>query len=146
MKIIRFLLILTVITAVIIMLFNKNNKYEPNSEEAAVLAVFEQMQQAMIDKDMETLDTIIKDDTKFKHMSGKVQTKAEYFAEIENGTLNYYNYNINNLNITVSVNHANLTATTTLTAKVYGISGSWTLNTNAYFEKINGKWIYCNKN
>ncbi len=146
MKIIRFLLILTVITAVIIMLFNKNNQYKPNSEEAAVLAVFEQMQQAMIDKDMETLDAIIKDDTKFKHMSGKVQTKAEYFAEIENGTLNYYKYKINDLNITVSGNSANLTAATTLTAKVYGISGSWTLNTNAYFEKINGKWIYCNKN
>ncbi len=118
--------------------------YPESSEETAVLKAFETMQQAMIDKDMDTLDKVIKDGTIFTHMSGKQQTKAEYFADIKNGTLNYYGYHIADLFISVDGDHAVLTCTTTLDAKVYGFSGSWDLHTNAYFEKTNGEWIYCN--
>lgn len=112
------------------------------NEEEKVLAVYETMQQAMIDKDIDALDRIVKDDTTFTHMSGKTQTKAEYFGEIANGTLNYYRYKIENCTITVSGNAATLSADVTLTAKVYGMSGSWTLPVNAHFEKINDEWIY----
>ncbi|EXM40157.1 hypothetical protein RASY3_06870 [Ruminococcus albus SY3] len=118
--------------------------YPESSEESAVLKAFETMQQAMIDKDMDTLDKVIKAGTIFTHMSGKQQTKAEYFAEIKNGTLNYYGYHIADLFISVDEDHAVLTCTTTLDANVYGFSGSWDLHTNAYFEKTNGEWIYCN--
>lgn len=118
--------------------------YPESSEESAVLKAFETMQQAMIDKDMDTLDKVIKDGTIFTHMSGKQQTKAEYFAEIKNGTLNYYGYHIADLHISVDEDHAVLSCTTTLDANVYGFSGSWDLHTNTYFEKINGDWIYCN--
>ena len=130
------------------MLWRKNKAsnmtYPEGTEESAVLKTFETMQQAMIDKDMDTLDAVIKDDTIFTHMSGKQQTKAEYFAEIRNGTLNYYGYHIADLHIAVDGDHAVLTCTTTLDAKVYGFSGSWDLHTNAYYEKIDGEWIYCN--
>ncbi|WP_294482514.1 nuclear transport factor 2 family protein [uncultured Ruminococcus sp.] len=118
--------------------------YPESSEESAVLKAFETMQQAMIDKDMDTLDKVIKAGTIFTHMSGKQQTKAEYFTEIKNGTLNYYGYHIADLHISVDEDHAVLSCTTTLDANVYGFSGSWDLHTNAYFEKTNGEWIYCN--
>lgn len=114
------------------------------NEKDRILAVYETMQQAMIDKDIETLDHIVKDGTTFTHMSGKTQTKAEYFGEIADGTLNYYRYKINNFNINVDGDKALLTADVTLTAKVYGISGSWTLPVNAHFEKINNDWLYTN--
>lgn len=122
------------------MISNNNLK----AEEHAVLSAFEVIQQAMIDKDMDTLNRVIKDDKIFTHMSGKKQTKSEYLGEIENGTLNYYKYKINHLKIEIDGDKAALTADVTLTAKVYGISGSWTLPTNAHFEKIDGEWIYCN--
>lgn len=122
-----------------------NLTYPEGSEESAVLKAFETMQQAMIDKDMGTLEKVIKDETVFTHMSGKQQTKAEYFAEIKNGTLNYYGYHIADLHITVDGDRAVLTCTTTLDAKVYGFSGSWDLHTNAYYEKIDGVWIYCDQ-
>lgn len=123
---------------------SETNSYPDSSDEASVLAAFETMQQAMIDKDMDTLDKIIKDDTIFTHISGKQQTKSEYLGEIENGTLNYYKYEINDLQITVNGDYAELICVTTLTAKVYGFSGSWDLNTHAHFEKANGVWLYCN--
>ena len=114
------------------------------NEEEKVLAAYETMQQAMIDKDIDKLDRIIKDGTTFTHMSGKTQTKEEYFGEIADGTLNYYKYKIADCKIAVNGDTATLTANVTLTAKVYGMSGSWTLPVNAHFEKINNKWIYTN--
>ena len=114
------------------------------NDEEKVLAAYEAMQQAMIDKDIAKLDRIVKDGTTFTHMSGKTQTKEEYFGEIADGTLNYYRYKIENGKINVSGNTATLSADVTLTAKVYGTSGSWTLPVNAHFEKINNEWIYTN--
>lgn len=114
------------------------------NEENRVLEAYKAMQQAMIDKDIDTLDRIIKDGTTFTHMSGKTQTKEEYFGEIADGTLNYYKYKIANGEITVNGNTATLKADVTLTAKVYGMSGSWTLPVNAHFENIHNEWIYCN--
>ena len=109
--------------------------------EAEVLATYEAIQQAMIDKDIETLDSLYLDGTTFTHMSGKKQTKDEFFGEIADGTLNYFAYDIQNLSITVNGDEATLTASVTLTAKVYGASGSWTLPVNAHFTKIDGQWI-----
>ena len=111
-----------------------------NTEDAAVLATYEAIQQAMIDKDIETLDRIFLDGTIFTHMSGKQQTKEEFFGEIVDGTLNYYAYVIHDPQITVRGDEATLTASVTLTARVYGASGDWTLPVNARFTKIDGVW------
>ena len=111
-----------------------------NTEKVAVLAAYEAIQQAMIDKDIETLDRVFMDGTVFAHMSGKQQTKEEFFGEIADGTLNYYAYVIHDPQITVSGDEATLTASVTLTAKVYGASGDWTLPVNARFTKIDGVW------
>ena len=111
-----------------------------NTEEAQVLAAYETIQQAMIDKDIDTLDRLYLDGTTFTHMSGKTQTKEEFFGEIANGTLNYYAYEIHDPRITISGNEAVLTASVTLTAKVYGASGNWTLPVNSRFTKIDGVW------
>ena len=108
--------------------------------EAEVLATYEKIQQAMIDKDIETLDRLYLDGTTFTHMSGKKQTKDEFFGEIADGTLNYFAYEIKNRNISVDGNEAVLSASVTLTARVYGASGRWTLPVNVHFTKIDGQW------
>ena len=106
-------------------------------EEQRVIARYQAVQQAMIDRDIDTLNAIILDGTTFTHMSGKTQTKEEFFGEIEDGTLNYYKYELHDPVITIDGDTATLTGSTTLTAKVYGMSGSWTLPTNAHYIKIN---------
>ncbi len=118
-----------------------NMKRANAGSEAEVLATYQAIQQAMFDKDIETLDRLYQDGTTFTHMSGKVQTKAEFFGEIADGTLNYFAYDIHDPQIAVDGDEASLTASVTLTAKVYGASGSWTLPVNAHFTKINGQWI-----
>lgn len=114
------------------------------TDEEAVLAAFEKMQQAMVNKDVETMTSLVTADKTFTHMSGKTQTKEEFFGEIADGTLNYYKYRIENPVVTTHGDTATLTADTTLTARVYGMSGSWTLHTIAHYIRVDGEWIQCN--
>ena len=114
------------------------------NEEERVLKAYQAFQQAMIDKDIDLLYTLVTPDKTFKHMSGHVQSKEEFFNEIEDGTLNYYKSVVHDPRVVVDGDFARLVGKTTLTAKVYGMKGTWTLNTDASFVKINGEWIQCN--
>ena len=120
------------------------NHAELTNDRKAVLSAFEKFQQAMIDKDMNALYASVTPDKTFTHMSGKTQTKEEYFGEIADGALNYFKYEIRNPAVEIDGDFACLTSDTTLTARVYGMSGAWTLRTEAWFQKIGDAWIYCN--
>ncbi len=122
----------------------KDKQIVLTSEEREVLTAFKRIQQAMVDKDIDTLYASVTPDKTFTHMSGKTQTREEFFGEIEDGTLNYFDYKIESPRVNIDGDYACLTSTTTLTARVYGFSGSWPLRTEAWFQKINGEWIYCN--
>lgn len=113
-------------------------------EEQEVLSTYQRMQQAMIRKDLAIMRNLTTEDKVFTHMSGKTQTREEFFGEIMDGTLNYYGSVISDPVITVENDRAHLKASVTLDAKVYGITGSWTLQTNINFIKKNGQWIQCN--
>ena len=127
-------------------MFGRNAKQtELSREEKEVLLAFERFQQAMIDKDLDVLYAAVTADKTFTHMSGKTQTKEQFFGEIADGTLNYFNYHIAHPKVHIDGDYACLTATVTLTANVYGFSGSWPLRTEAWFQNIDNNWIYCNK-
>ena len=105
-----------------------------------VLERFKEFQQAMIDKDESALNNIMDESYTLTHMSGKIQTKQEYIIDIIGGVLNYYHSTIKEPKIIVNDIYARLTADVELDAKVYGIKGRWTLNTNITMKKIDGKW------
>lgn len=116
-----------------------------NNEEEIVLNRYKEMQQAMVDKDIDKLNNIVKDGTTFTHMSGGTQSKEEYFEDIRSGDLDYQSYTIENPKVTIDGKKAILKARVTLTANAYGAQGLYPFNISAYFEKINGKWLYTNK-
>ena len=108
-----------------------------------ILDRFIEFQNALIDKNEHKLNEIILDDYELVHMSGKRQSKKEFIDEVMDGTLNYFKSEI--INPTVlhdGDSSATLIADVTLTAKVYGAQGKWTLNTVAGFEKIDGVWYF----
>lgn len=113
-----------------------------SSEEEIILSRYKEMQQAMVDKDEAKLMEVIKDGTTFTHMSGKTQTKEEYIADIISRRLDYKAYKIENPKVTIEGNKAILKARVSLTANAYGAYGTYPFNVTAYFEKINGKWLY----
>ncbi len=108
-----------------------------------ILERFMEFQQALIDKDEGKLDEILTEKYELVHMSGKRQTKQEFIDEIMDGTLNYYKSEIIDPTILWDDgDRATLVADVRLTAKVYGINGTWTLDTTVDFEKVDGKWYF----
>ena len=118
---------------------------EISNEEQMTLDRYKEMQQAMVDKDIDKLNEIVKEGTTYTHMSGKVQSKEEYFEDIKRGALDYQSYKIENPSITIDGNKAIIKARVTLTANAYGAQGSYPFNVTAYFEKVNGEWLYRNE-
>ena len=123
---------------------NTEETEEEQMEEQRVIARYRAVQQAMIDKDIDTLDEIILDGTIFRHMSGKTQTKDEYFADIRNGRLDYQSYTMTDEKVEINGNDATLTCYVVLTANAYGAQGSWPFNVTAHLVKIDGEWYMTN--
>ena len=71
-----------------------------------VLAAYQKMQQAMIDKDLETMRSLVHKNKTFTHMSGKKQTREQFFGEIMDGTLNYFRSDIHDPQVTVNNDRA----------------------------------------
>ena len=125
---------------------NKDNSISNlTNDEEMVLNRYKEMQQAMVDKDIDKLNKIVKDGTTFTHMSGRTQTKEEYFEDIKTGALDYQSYTIENSRISIEGDKAILKARVTLTANAYGAQGSYPFNITAYIEKVDGEWLYTNK-
>ena len=123
---------------------NTEKTEEEQVEEKRVIARYQAVQQAMIDKDIDTLDEIILDGTIFRHMSGKTQTKDEYFADIRNGRLDYQSYTMTDEKVEINGSDATLTCYVVLTANAYGAQGSWPFNVTAHLVKIDGEWYMTN--
>ena len=127
-------------------MFEKNiDNSNLSLEEEIILNRYKELEQAMIDKDIDKLNKIVKEGTTFTHMSGKTQSKNEYFEDIRSGALYYQAYTIENPRVTIDGNTAILKARVTLTANAYGAQGTYPFNISAYFEKIDGEWLYTNK-
>ena len=128
----------------IIMQHNSAETEEAQMEEQRVIARYQAVQQAMIDKDIDSLDEIILDGTIFRHMSGKTQTKDEYFADIRDGRLDYQSYTMTDAKVVIDGDDATLTCRVVLTANAYGAQGSWPFNVTAHLVKIDGEWYMTN--
>ena len=69
------------------------------------------------------------------------EVSEEFIGEIMDGTLNYFKVDTKDYSIRVDGDTAHMKVTHTLTAKVYGISGSWTMSGENTYKKRNGIWV-----
>lgn len=111
------------------------------TEEKEVYSAYEAINKAMIEKDRAAMERYFDKNLTFTHMSGKKQTREEFIGEIMDGTLNYFKVDTKDYSISVDGDTAHMKVTHTLTAKVYGISGSWTLGGENTYKKRGGIWV-----
>ena len=114
-------------------------------EQLAVLYQQARYCQAMTDADTDTLREIVSPDAVFTHMSGRQQTREEYFADIESGSLRYFAIGIDRPTVEVDGNTASITYTSVLNANAYGARGTFRMSGTHWFEKQNGEWISVNR-
>lgn len=111
------------------------------TDEAQILAVYERMQQAMVDKDTDTLREMMGADTTVRHITGRTQTMDEWLSDVENEEMKYYSIEVTNPEIIIQGGTATLTCSNVIDARIYGSRGTWTLSGGAAFEKIDGEWV-----
>lgn len=111
------------------------------SDEEQILAVYERMQQAMVDKDTDTLREMMGADTTVRHITGRTQTMDEWLSDVENEEMKYYSIEVTEPEIVIDGDTATLTCSNVIDARIYGSRGTWTLSGGAAFEKINGEWV-----
>lgn len=100
--------------------------------------------QAMTDADIDTMRELVSEDMVFTHMSGRQQTREEYFADVEDGNLRYFTIGIDSPVVEVDGNFASVTYTSVLNANAYGASGTYRMGGTHWFEKRKDGWFLIN--
>lgn len=120
------------------------NTSELSADEQAVLYQQARYCQAMTEADTETMTEITSPDMIFTHMSGRQQTREEYFADIADGNLQYFTIGIENPVVNINGNYASVSYTSVLNANAYGARGTYRIDGTHWYEKQNENWIACN--
>lgn len=117
---------------------------ELSAEEEAVLHQQARYCQAMTEAETETMREIASPDMVFTHMSGRQQTREEYFADIADGNLRYFTIGIENPVLSINGSYASVSYTSALKADAYGARGTYRIDGTHWFEKRGENWIACN--
>ena len=117
---------------------------ELSADERAVLYQQARYCQAMTEADTETMTEITSLDMIFTHMSGRQQTRKEYFADIADGNLQYFTIGIENPVVNINGSYASVSYTSVLNANAYGARGTYRIDGTHWYEKQDESWIACN--
>ena len=90
------------------------------TDEEKIIAVYEKMYQAMIDKDRMALMEVHDDEYLLIHMTGMRQDKTQYIDSILDGTLNYFSKSDDGITVRVMGDKAKMTGHSRVTAAVFG--------------------------
>ena len=116
-----------------------------SDEERSVLYQQARYCQAMTEADISTMGEIASENMMFTHMSGKQQTRKEYFADIEDGSLRYFTIGMESPIVEVEGDLASITYTSVLNANAYGARGTYRMKGTHWYEKRRGTWIAVNE-
>lgn len=117
----------------------ETDKLEDN--ESQVLDVTRQLTQLMIDKDIAGLNRILDMHFTLTHITGYVQSKEEWFSEIESERMKYYSYKEVKTSVKIDTDKATFVGQNLLDARIWGTRNNWRLQQTMQLEKRNGKWI-----
>ena len=113
-------------------------------EEFAVLRQAARYCEAMTEADIDTMREIVSEEMVFTHMSGRQQTREEYFADVADGSLRYYTIGMEKSTVQVDGDRATVTYTSVLNANAYGARGTFRMKGTHHYEKRDGAWIAVN--
>lgn len=113
-------------------------------EELAVPRQAARYCEAMTEADIDTMREIVSEEMVFTHMSGRQQTREEYFADVADGSLRYYTIGMEKPTVQVDGDRATVTYTSVLNANAYGARGTFRMKGTHHYEKRDGAWIAVN--
>ena len=99
---------------------------------------YREMWRCLISKNIPRLDEMHADGFTLTHMTGMVQSKSEYFRAIQNGDLNYFSEETDEIQSSLG----KMIGRSRVNAAVFGGGRhTWRLQLDFNVENQNGKWI-----
>jgi hypothetical protein len=117
------------------------------TDEEAIIGLYRQENQAMVDKDIVKLNEILAPSMQLRHMTGYLQPKLEWIDQIQNGEMKYFSSIEESIkDAKIDGNAASLVGQNKVKASVWGSGvATWPLQMKMEFTKSNGKWIIANQ-
>lgn len=106
-----------------------------------ILDVTRQLTQLMIDKNTVEINKILDQAFTLTHITGYVQSKEEWFSEIESERMKYYRYTEVKTSVKLDGDKAVFLGQNLLDARIFGTRNNWRLQQIMHLEKRNKKWI-----
>jgi hypothetical protein len=114
------------------------------TEEMQILEVTRQLTLWMIERNTVDMNKTVDEKFTLTHITGYVQQKDEWFAEIEKESMKYYSVKEVKHSVTINGDRATFMNQNLLDARIWGSRNTWRLQQNMQLEKRNGKWIILN--
>ncbi len=84
---------------------------------------------AMVSADTAALAAMIDEAIVLRHLSGTTQTRSEWLADVQHGTMRYHNVEKHDVRIRQEVDGSiKVKFTSVITATIWGSRGTWTLH------------------
>lgn len=116
---------------------------QARTDKQQIIALYQQMYRAMVEKDTATLNRIHAPEFVLIHMTGMYQPKQAYICAIADGTLNYYSAEHEQMDVTVYNDRATLHGRSRVSAAVFGGGRhTWKLQLTFQLVKRNGQWLF----
>lgn len=113
----------------------------PNNDEAEIRLVTKRLTELMIKKDTVAINKILDAGFTLTHITGYVQPKSEWFAEIESERMKYYAYEEVKSTVTINGNKATFIGQNLLDARIWGTRNNWRLQQTMELVKKNNQWV-----
>ncbi|WP_296113359.1 nuclear transport factor 2 family protein [uncultured Limosilactobacillus sp.] len=113
------------------------------SDEEQIISLYRQENEAMVKKDLVTLNQILAPSMNLVHMTGMVQPKLEWIDQIQNGQMKYFDSQEEHIfDVVIDGDQASLIGQNLVRASVWGGGvTTWPLQIKMEFQKINGQWL-----
>ena len=102
---------------------------------------FESQRDAMVLADIAVLDELLADEFTLTHMTGYVQQKREWLADIANGEMRYHRMDDVGMTVESDTGRSVLIARTLTEATIWGNHGTWRLQLRLDYERRDGTWM-----
>ena len=112
-----------------------------DKDKSAVMDVMRHLAAGMIARDTVAINQLLDEHYTLTHITGYVQSKAEWLNEVASESMKYYSAQKVNQTIIIKGNTANVTFRDMVDARIWGNRNTWRLQQKMDLEKRNGNWI-----
>lgn len=138
-----FLILLSVSTAIAFAQYKSITKMDQNitTDDAEVLATVRKLATLMIARDTAAMNDILDNNYTLTHITGYMQSKAEWFNEVQKESMKYYSAKEINITAKLSNNKADVTVQNLVDARIWGSRNTWRLQQKMQLVRRDGRWI-----